>query len=191
MPSNKSKTSKYLFLAGLAYFFLVTVAIVVVYENTYFLAQDLIAQARSNHSEVREMRRMEGQGADGHEVNVNASSSSLDTATQASRHQFRVLVRCILMSAGLILFYVPVFLCMVLRYCKLGSIGERLQDVNATVGVYFVLGFIPAIDVIWTPALVLLFMQAQRKTAIEWVMRVWRIDLSRFIALSEDGQVKR
>ncbi|KAJ3228819.1 hypothetical protein HDU78_009520 [Chytriomyces hyalinus] len=189
MPGkNASTASKALFITGLSFFALVVIGTTILYENTYFLAQEMVSTAKLQYQEFCETHTQrhpvefqvaratnEATEADEEMTGNHSSHHRLDRVTRQSTAQFRILVRCIFMSGGLLMFYVPVLACMVMRLFNLGVFGNRLQDVNQSVVVFFVFGFVPAIDVIWTPLLVLLFMEPQRKEVVGWVVGRFRV----------------
>ncbi|KAJ3068176.1 hypothetical protein HDU98_008672 [Podochytrium sp. JEL0797] len=76
-----------------------------------------------------------------------------------------VLLRCILMSLGLVVLYVPTIVCLFLR--ALAHDGNTFPQDN--LWVYFWLNVLPALDCLWTPVLVLWFQERYRQEFFEGV----------------------
>ncbi|KAJ3239214.1 hypothetical protein HDU81_006319 [Chytriomyces hyalinus] len=106
MPGkNASTASKALFITGLSFFALVVIGTTILYENTYFLAQDMVATAKLQHQEFCEThaqsRPLESQIPNAINDTTEAEEDTTgNKVTRQSTAQFRILIRCIFMSIG-------------------------------------------------------------------------------------------
>ncbi|KAI8619330.1 hypothetical protein BC830DRAFT_792250 [Chytriomyces sp. MP71] len=118
-----------LFVIGLAYYVLTSVAVCVCYENSYFCVQDLFEKAA------------------GHDVDSRV-------ARNFAKLQRKVLLRCIALSIGLVLFYIPDIVIVVMAVFAPDSF-DGMSNLAMTAMLCLVT-FVPTFDPLWTPILVVL-----------------------------------
>ncbi|KAI9346106.1 hypothetical protein BDR26DRAFT_855869 [Obelidium mucronatum] len=164
MPGNRSNTRiMVLFMLGMSYFPLSILVIIGVYMNSYRLISTVV-------DETYDMHRIDCD-----------NESQLDTVnSSSSKAKRRVLVRCALMGLGCLAFYFPTLFCIFWdRLSNMESSGaadtKRAVANNCTQSssrsvaaspswMYPTTTVLPALDVLWTPILIL-WVQAQHRLA--------------------------
>ncbi|KAJ3250189.1 hypothetical protein HDU77_006911 [Chytriomyces hyalinus] len=133
-------TSTILYLLGLSGFILSTIVVGVVYENSYFHIATLSEQQFDTEHQ-----------------------SERKKADETTHLQRAVLVRCLLMSIGLVIFYFPSLMMVILTIFK-PTLFDDLSNLQWAWLISF-MSVIPALDPLWTPVLVLICQEDFREAA--------------------------
>ncbi|KAI9346455.1 hypothetical protein BDR26DRAFT_855614 [Obelidium mucronatum] len=191
LPGNpKNLVVKGLFLAGMCYFPLVIALIVALYASSYRRVSVL----------VQENYQMQlGELDDAMDDEDRAASISSST----NKQKRTVLLRCTLMSIGCLLFYAPTIVSIFVdRLSPLGSTTSSSTNSNSTTSApkngtlgatiskfcptfnpneakvesswqYPVTTILPALDVIWTPLLILWVQKVHRNVYTKFLRDSW------------------
>ncbi|KAJ3209172.1 hypothetical protein HDU82_001274 [Entophlyctis luteolus] len=129
-----------LFLMGLSYFPLAAVAICFVYENTYFQ----IATIFENCVELEESVP---------DNNLDLDKRSCPSSQHNVAIQRAALVRCVLMSVGLVVWYCPSIIALIASV-----VDENIEMwVNEYIWTIVLFGVMPSFDAMWTFLVIMLF----------------------------------
>ncbi|ORY37401.1 hypothetical protein BCR33DRAFT_721444 [Rhizoclosmatium globosum] len=190
MPGPNVPTIKALFLAGLCYFPIVTLVILIIYADSYRLVAILVQE---NYD-----MQMEGGSISDQDQDDSLSSNT-------TKQKRNVLIRCVIMSVGVLLFYAPTIVLIFIDRLNQAAAPPAAFTVsaNATVpanvttavlstGViancsaaasasdpsdswqYAVTTILPALDLFWTPLLILWVQAQHRGVFIKYFVGLWR-----------------
>ncbi|KAJ3134358.1 hypothetical protein HK100_003662 [Physocladia obscura] len=139
-----STSQAIIFSIGLSYFPLATIATCAIYENTYFLIAtvfdvpppDLVQNTSRTIDEI-----------------INNQSARNPIIQNNIKIQKAALVRCVLMSIGLVIFYLPT-IALIFASIASETIALNIATNNNLVATITIL---PSLDPLWTPFVILAF----------------------------------
>ncbi|KAI9318309.1 hypothetical protein BDR26DRAFT_1016189 [Obelidium mucronatum] len=144
-PESSSKSVNCLFLIGMSYFPIAATITCCIYVYTYTITM------QSLHMQLTDI------AADRETGLPTASSSAIMKGASLKR---AVILRCLLMSIGLIVFYVPTIAGV---FTRVFDYDKDAAYPDENLWLWFWLNVLPAFDCIWTPILVLWFQEQYRE----------------------------
>ncbi|ORY36474.1 hypothetical protein BCR33DRAFT_721997 [Rhizoclosmatium globosum] len=132
---------------GSVVFPLASLAVAAVYENTYFLVAEVFEKYD-------------------HESNRRTSRVLMEESIKVQKS---ALIRCVLMSIGLVVFYVP---SIVLIFA--GTANEALLvNFSANQPLLFSVTTLPSLDPLWSAIMILVFQVEFQEAYLASIRRVW------------------
>ncbi|KAI9333143.1 hypothetical protein BDR26DRAFT_868651 [Obelidium mucronatum] len=101
-------------------------------------------------------------GGDDQKATCHQRAKERELATQLS-----ILYRCVCMSAGLILFYIPPLVCVFARMAGVAGLRADDENIARQAWLYTAMSILSSCDTVWTPVMVLVLMGNYRRI-------VWR-----------------
>ncbi|KAI9343252.1 hypothetical protein BDR26DRAFT_252624 [Obelidium mucronatum] len=133
----------------MSYFLIVSLVICGIYENSYFLIATVFDTEEDPEYDVVTGKRL---------VHENVKVQRV------------ALVRCILMSIGLVIFYIPSIILMFVTAFN----HDLLYTISINQTLLFCITLIPAFDPLWSPIMILLFQQEFKEAFVEAFKSLWR-----------------
>ncbi|KAJ3291649.1 hypothetical protein HDU79_002160 [Rhizoclosmatium sp. JEL0117] len=157
MPSTSAKLPNILFLIGMLYFPFASIVTAWIYVYSYHFTMQSFGPEQIGAG--LELQTLDNR--------LSVCTPSKSTIRRA------VLLRCFLMSLGLIIFYVPTIVFILVkefqRIAGQDENGGQEEYPADNLWLYFWLNVLPALDCVWTPCLVLWFQERYREDFVLWI----------------------
>ncbi|KAJ3256731.1 hypothetical protein HDU77_002985 [Chytriomyces hyalinus] len=164
MPGSTNPLVNILFETGMSIFPASCIAITAIYIRIYLVTASILSAARSDILESS----TQCSGSSNCSIECSKQKTYLAIATTVKQQQ-TVLIRCAMMAVGIVVLYVPTIIFVMVRV-SVAPGAEELEDSSAWV--FVLLNILPALDVLYTPLLILWFQPEIRWLFADFLMNL-------------------